>query len=56
MTKEELLRLRTNAIRYENKTGYPHLDLAHLQFYSEEALDNYDIPDISMYGLLYERI
>lgn len=56
MTKEELLRLRTNAIRHENKTGYPHLDLAHLQFYSEAALDNYDIPDISMYGLLYERI
>ncbi len=56
MTKEELLRLRTNAIRHENKTGYPHLDLAHLQFYSEAALDNYDIPDISMYGLLYGRI
>ena len=56
MTKEELLKLRRNAIEHKNKTGYPHLDDSHLQFYSEEELANYDIPDISMYGLIYGRI
>ena len=43
MTKEELLRLRTNAITHENKTWYPQQDLAHLQFCTENALDNYTI-------------
>ena len=56
MTKDELKQLRQNAIKHENKTGYPHLDLSHLQYYTENALDNYDIPDVSMYGLLRDRI
>ena len=56
MTTEELLKLRSNALNHENKTGYPHLDMSHLQYYSEKDLENYDIPDISMYGLLYNRI
>lgn len=56
MIKDELKQLRQNAIKHENKTGYPHLDLSYLQYYTENALDNYDIPDVSMYGLLRDRI
>ena len=36
-TVERLLRLRKNAIDHTNKTGYPHLDASHLQFYPEKC-------------------
>ena len=56
MNIEELLKLRSNALNHENKTGYPHLDLSHLQYYTEDAIKNYGVPDLSMYGLLYKSI
>lgn len=56
MTTEELLKLRSNALNHENKTGYPHLDRSHLQFHTEEEIKNYEIPDISLYALIYNQI
>lgn len=52
--KEELLKLRKHAMFNYNKTGYPHIDKSHMQYYSREAILNGDLPDLSMYGLLYE--
>lgn len=56
MTVEQLIELRNNAITKKNKTGYPHLDRSDLQFHTEEQLRNSEIPNLSMYGLLQERI
>lgn len=52
---EELLRLKRNAINHENKTGYPHIDKSHLQYYQDSVLINGRLPELSMYGLLYEE-
>ena len=51
---KELLRLRNNSLNNQNKTGYPHLDKSHLQYYSEDAIIHGDLPSLSLYGLLYE--
>lgn len=55
LNTEELLRLKSNAIENVNKTGYPHLDKSHLQYYQDDVLKNCDLPELSMYGLLYEE-
>lgn len=46
------LRLRERAIENKDKTGYPHLDKSHLQYYTMDAIAFGEIPDTSMYGLL----
>lgn len=52
---EKLLRLKRNAINHENKTGYPHLDKSHLQYYDDSAIICGGLPDLSMYALLHEE-
>ena len=55
MEIDNLLRLRENAKENKNKTGYPHIDKSHLQYYSENSIIFGDLPEVSMYGLLYQE-
>lgn len=52
---ESELILRNNAINNIKKTGFPHVDKSHLQYYSQDAIIFGDIPDFSMYALLYKE-
>lgn len=52
---DELFHLKINALTHENQSGYPHLDKSHLQYYQDSALINGSLPELSMYGLLYEE-
>ena len=53
---EQQLHLRENAIHNIGKTGYPHLDKSHLQFYSENNIILDELPETSMYAALYQSI
>lgn len=53
---EQQLHLRENAIHNVGKTGYPHLDKSHLQFYSENHIIIDELPETSMYAALYSSI
>jgi len=46
--------LRARAIEGISKTGYPHLDRKHLQYYSLDTVLHSNLPELSMYGLLYK--
>jgi len=47
------LELRNNALNNVNKTGYPHLDKSHLQFYKEEVIKNDRLPKCSLAASMY---
>lgn len=51
----ETLRLQDYARNKISQTGYPHIDKSHLQYYSTHNIGRSDLPNLSMYGLLYEE-